>query len=140
MNTFDVLGWLPAPVHLKPATASVLRRMFEDPLRYAGLSDLGADFGIPVGTLRWWMRKKSLPTPSHWLQAARALRVAETISASPQRSIFRIGRDLGFSDHTAVVRLLRRQFGLTAREAREGLPPEVLMDRWWERSRRNVHA
>lgn len=140
-HAFDVLGWLERKhVHLRPGTAYVLRHLIENPTRYAGIADLAADFGFCPTRLRFWMRKKNLPPPARWLHLARALHYARLLHERRDHSVYRVSVSVGFSDHSSLSRLLTAQFGITATEAKEGIPPEVLMERWWEKeqSRKRV--
>lgn len=140
---FDVLGWVRAKgVTLRPGPAYMLRGLFENPGKYLEVGDWCDDFGISESTLRQWMRKKRLPAPARWLVMSKALNAATLIHQNPHRSILRLAHDLGYADHTAVIKLLGSQFGITATGARNRLSPEVLLERWWEKqqAKRVAHA
>lgn len=127
----DVVEWLRLQgVRMNPNIAELVERIFALAPEHADLFRVLACCGIAQTTARFRMHKKGLPTPGRWFQAARALHAALRLQAEPEVPTTRLAHDMGFADHSALIHLLRRSFGLGSHEIRDTLGWEWLLHRW----------
>lgn len=116
-----------------PHIAFVVREIFRQATQYEGVTALLGSIGVSERTTRQRFRKKRLPQPSLWFQAARALRAALAIQYKPNISVLQASRRLGYHDQSGLTRQISRCFGCKPREIQGTLGWEWLMSRWWER-------
>ncbi|MQA92848.1 MAG: helix-turn-helix domain-containing protein [Gemmatimonas sp.] len=132
----DVVDWLRLrSIRPSPNQADLLERIFTDAPNHSELATLLGDQHISPSSARARLRKRGLPPPSRWLQAARAIHAALRIQARPEASVTAIALQLGFTDHSALVHLLRRSLGVSVRQIRGTLGWEWLLDRWLRSNR-----
>lgn len=132
----DVVDWLRLrPIRLNPNQADLLDRIFTEAPAHSDLTTLLDRHRIPPSTARFRIRKRGLPSPNRWFQAARAIHAALRLQAWPELSIASVARQLRFADHSALAHLLRRSLGVTSHEIRGTLGWEWLLDRWLNSSR-----
>lgn len=126
----DVAGWLRGKgVNLRYGDAAIIEHILtETPCSVT-------EVGVPESSLRFRFRKKGLPPAGKWIQLASAIGVARAIQADADESVMRIAFKFGYSDHSAVAHLLRRNLAVTPSELREGPPLDLgaVLDEWWER-------
>jgi methylphosphotriester-DNA--protein-cysteine methyltransferase len=131
-RAFPVLDWLATKsVYLRPAPAYLVRHVFEHPAQYREWGEVLAALSLSAATPTMWMKKKRLPAPGRWLQAARALRAVAAIRTHPELTIQRIAIEIGYDDHSGISHAVSRSFGIRASDCRQRLDPVVLMDAWW---------
>jgi AraC-like DNA-binding protein len=127
----NVIDWLRLhAIRLNPHLTDLLECFFAEAPEHADLSSLLAVHRIPQSTVRFRLRKKSLPAPGHWFQLARAIHAALRLQADPGVSIAAIAQQMGFTDHSALAHLLRRSLGVRSQEIRGTLGWEWLLHRW----------
>lgn len=128
----SVVDWLRLrSVRLSPNLADLIERLVAEAPKHPDAGRLLEACRIPQATARWRLRKRGLPAPSRWFQAARALHAALRLQARPEASTMEIARQIGFADHSALIHLFRRSFGMGATEIRCTLGWEWLLDRWF---------
>lgn len=128
----SVVAWLRLrSVRLNPNLADLIERLVAEAPKHPDAGRLLEACRIPQATARWRLRKRGLPPPSRWFQAARALHAALRLQAQPEASTTEIARQIGFADHSALIHLFRRSFGMGATEIRCTLGWEWLLDRWF---------
>jgi AraC-like DNA-binding protein len=127
----DVVEWLGLfGIRLTPTLNHLVSHIFSDAPRFREVADLLRDIGAAESSTRFRFRKKGLPAPSRWLQAARGLHAALRIQLEPERSILAHACDLGYADHSALCHQMRRLFGTTPAAVRGTLGWEWLLERW----------
>lgn len=127
----DVVEWLGLfGIRTTPTIAHLIAQIFTDAPRYTEVGSLLRSIGAAESSTRFRFRKKGLPAPSRWLQAARALHAALLIQMEPSRSILAHACTLGYADHSALCHQMKRVFGTTPAAVRETLGWEWLMERW----------
>jgi len=127
----DVVEWLGLfGLRLTPTLNHLVAHIFSDAPRYREVADLLRGIGAAESSTRFRFRKKGLPAPSRWLQAARGVHAALRIQLEPERSILAHACELGYSDHSALCHQMRRLFGTTPAVVRETLGWEWLLERW----------
>lgn len=136
----QVAEWLTERgVRLRPRPALLLQSLLDSP-HFESWTEVALVNDIAPSTARFWMRKKGLPAPTRWHQLSRALHAAQCINEASNIPLATIAKGLGFQDHTALVRLLDRAFGITTSDARRSFDPAALMNLWWERRAALVEA
>jgi len=136
-GAFPILQWLREKgVRLKPGPSHLLRYTFENAGAYREVGELLDDAGVSDSTARAWMVKKSLPSPSAWLELARALHVGRSIYEHPWLSAHEIGTLNGYADRSGMSKLLARNFELCLPDLQARFEPAELVEAWWERSTR----
>lgn len=136
-----VLEWLRLrSIRLNPNLADLIERLLTAAPQHADVNCLLDACRIPQATARWRLRKRGLPPPSRWFHLARAVHAALRLQAQPDASTSVIARQFGFGDHSALAHLLRRTFGVQAREIRGTLGWEWLLDRWFTANRAYTHT
>ena len=132
-----MLEWLAEKGYrLKAAPAFTLRHLFEHQERFQTMEELADDARIAPSVFRFQMRKKGLPAPSLWVQAARGLTLARAVHDNPHASLGALGRRLGYADHVGMLRSIERPFDVRHPRVRAEYDPMDLMDRWWKKARR----
>jgi AraC-like DNA-binding protein len=127
----DVVEWLGLfGLRLTPTLSHLITHIFSDAPRFREVADLLREIGAAESSTRFRFRKKGLPAPSRWLQAARGLHAALRIQLDPERSILAHACDLGYADHSALCHQMRRLFGTTPAAVRGTLGWEWLLERW----------
>ena len=127
----DVVEWLTLfGIRLTPTVSYLVSQIFIDAPRYTEVRALLKSIGAAESSTRFRFRKKGLPAPSRWLQAARALHAALRIQLEPEKSILSHACGLGYSDHSALCHQMKRTFGTTPAAVRETLGWEWLLERW----------
>ena len=127
----DVLEWLQMRgIRMSPALAYLVWQIFARAPFHPDLSGLCREIGVVESSARFRFHKKSLPAPSRWLQAARALHAALRLQAEPERPLLRLALELGYSDHSALSHQIHRTFGVRAGAIRDTLGWEWLLERW----------
>ena len=127
----DVVEWLSLfGLRLSPTLNHLVTRIFTDAPCYSEIGPLLQSIGAADSSTRFRFRKKGLPPPSRWLQAARALHAALRIQLEPGMSILAHACALGYADHSALCHQMKRAFGTTPAAVRETLGWEWLLERW----------
>jgi AraC-like DNA-binding protein len=127
----DVAEWLPlCGVRLTPILRHLVAEIFSRAPEHLELGPLLHSIGAAESSTRFRFRKKGLPAPSRWLQAARALHAALRIQGDPERSILAHACELGYADHSALCHQMKRVFGVTPAAVRDTLGWEWLLARW----------
>jgi AraC-like DNA-binding protein len=135
----DVLEWLALRgTPLSPALGHLVGCIFRCAAREPELGPLLRRCGEADRTARARFRRRGLPAPNAWHQAARALAAALRLQRDPGLPLLRAAFELGYTDHSALSHQLRRAFGVRASEARATLGWEWLMDRWARRALREA--
>src|SRR5690606_1163570 len=132
------VGFAPARVdcpavsglRLSPTISHLIPQIFTDAPRYTEVGALLRSIGAAESSTRFRFRKKGLPAPSRWLQAARALHAAMRIQLEPEKSILAHACAMGYADHSALCHQMKRTFGTTPATVRATLGWEWLMERW----------
>lgn len=128
----DVSEWLDLRgVSMPPRLTRVIREAIRQP--DSALHVMLRDLGEGERGTRNRFRELGLPAPSRWMTMARALRVALHLQANPGDPLMSISFELGYADHSALSRHLRKVFGLTPGAIRATLGWEWLLDRWLQR-------
>lgn len=130
----DVAEWfaLRDPL-LSPDLLHLIRQVFRCASDHAEITTLLRSAGTSERTARARLRKRGLPPPGSWLQAARALRAALRLQCDPPVPLLSLALELGYSDHSALSHQLGRVFGVGSSAIRELLGWEWLLDRWARR-------
>ena len=133
-EAFPVLDWLKEKgVRLRPAPAYVLRYLFENADGIRTVEDLCEQTRCAQSSVRFMLRKKSLPPAQVWVQVARLLDMRRRMGAEPEVSVEQLAFREGLCGHSALSHRFRYHFGVSARGA--VLCSEAdLMERWWERA------
>lgn len=127
----SVVEWLTLRgIPSSPMLGHLIHQIFSHSGRHAEVADLLRTIGEPETSARFRFRKKGLPSPRRWLQAARALRIAMRIQAEPQLPLLRIALELGYGDHSALSQAVMRSFRVRPVRLRGTLGWEWLLDRW----------
>lgn len=127
----DVVEWLSLfGLRLTPTVGYLIAQIFTDAPHHSEVGALLRSIGAAESSTRFRFRKKGLPAPSKWLQAARALHAALRIQLDPQKSILAHACALGYSDHSALCHQMKRTFRTTPAVVRETLGWEWLLERW----------
>jgi AraC-like DNA-binding protein len=127
----DVVEWLGLfGLRLTPTLNHLIGHIFSRAPEYREVADLLREIGAAESSTRFRFRKKGLPGPSRWLQAARGLHAALRIQIDPDRSILTHAVEIGYADHSALCHQMRRLFGTTPAMVRETLGWEWLLERW----------
>lgn len=134
-----VVEWLRLrAVRLNPNVADLIARLIAGASEYPDVTSVLDAEHILQSTARWRLHKRRLPGPGRWFQTGRALHAALRLQASPDATTAEIAHELGFSDHSALVHLLRRTLGVGTRQIRDTLGWEWLLDRWFASTRTPV--
>jgi AraC-like DNA-binding protein len=127
----DVVEWLSLfGLRLSPTLSHLISQIFADAPRFTEIGALLQSIGAAESSTRFRFRKKGLPAPSRWLQAARGLHAALRIQLEPEKSILAHACALGYADHSALCHQMKRVFGTTPAAVRETLGWEWLLERW----------
>jgi AraC-like DNA-binding protein len=127
----DVVEWLSLfGLRLTPTLSHLISQIFTDAPRFTEVGMLLKSIGAAESSTRFRFRKKGLPAPSRWLQAARALHAALRIQLQPEKSILAHACALGYADHSALCHQMKRIFRTTPAMVRETLGWEWLLERW----------
>jgi AraC-like DNA-binding protein len=127
----DVVEWLTLfGLRLSPTLSHLISQIFTDAPRFTEVGALLHSIGAAESSTRFRFRKKGLPAPSRWLQAARGLHAALRIQLEPEKSILAHACALGYADHSALCHQMKRVFGTTPAAVRETLGWEWLLERW----------
>ncbi|MEX2571138.1 MAG: helix-turn-helix domain-containing protein [Gemmatimonadota bacterium] len=127
----EVVDWLPLfGLRLSPTLNHLICEIFTEAPRFSEIGPLLKSLGAAESSTRFRFRKKGLPAPSRWLQAARALHAALRIQLEPEKSILTHACALGYADHSALCHQMKRVFRTTPAAVRETLGWEWLLERW----------
>jgi AraC-like DNA-binding protein len=127
----DVVEWLSLfGLRLTPTLNHLIGHIFTDAPQHREVSSLLHGIGAAESSTRFRFRKKGLPAPSRWLQAARGLHAALRIQLESEKSILAHACALGYADHSALCHQMKRLFGTTPAAVRETLGWEWLLERW----------
>lgn len=127
----DVGEWLRLRgVSLSPVVTHIIRQVFCLAHRHSRIHDVLHRIGEAESSVRARFRKKGLPPPHRWLQAARALHAALEVQASPGEPLLRIAVEGGHCDAAALSKLIHAVFGIRPSALRGTLGWEWLLDRW----------
>lgn len=127
----DVTEWMTlSGMRLSPALAHLIEQVFAHAEKVEDVAELLRRVGESETSVRFRLRKKRLPSPRRWLQAARALRIALRVQARPATSLMEIAFEMGYADHSAISQLVQRTFGLRPNKLRGTLGWEWLLHRW----------
>jgi AraC-like DNA-binding protein len=131
----DAGDWL----HLRglapsPALGHIVRQVFLLAPRFSRIHPLLECIGEAESSVRARFRKKRLPPPHRWLQAARALYAAVEIQGRPGEPLLRIAGAGGFGDAAALSKQVHAAFGIRPSALRGTLGWEWLLDRWTQRA------
>jgi AraC-like DNA-binding protein len=127
----DVVEWLALfGIRLSPTLGHLISEIFSAAPRFTEVGPLLHSIGAAESSSRFRFRKKGLPAPSRWLQAARGLHAALRIQLEPQKSILAHACALGYADHSALCHQMKRLFGTTPAAVRQTLGWEWLLERW----------
>ena len=135
----DVVDWLRLrALPLNPELEFIVHGIFEHARHSREVSAACQRFGEPGSSARARFRKKGLPPPSAWHQAARALYASLRIQGEPDTSLTLIAWEHGYGSHASLSRQFVRVFGLRPSSLRETLGWEWLLARWHARAMRGV--
>jgi AraC-like DNA-binding protein len=127
----DVVEWLTLfGLRLTPTLNHLISHIFSDAPQHREVSGLLREIGAAESSTRFRFRKKGLPAPSRWLQAARGLHAALRIQVEPEKSILTHACTLGYADHSALCHQMKRLFGTTPAAVRDTMGWEWLLERW----------
>lgn len=127
----DVVEWLTLfGFRLSPVLNHLISHIFTSAPHYSEIGDLLRSMGAAESSTRFRFRKKGLPAPSRWLQAARGVHAALRIQLDPERSILSHACALGYADHSALCHQMKRLFDTTPAAVRGTLGWEWLLERW----------
>ncbi len=127
----DVVEWLSLfGLRLTPTLNHLIAHIFSDAPYHREVSGLLREIGAAESSTRFRFRKKGLPAPSRWLQAARGLHAAMQIQLEPEKSILAHACTLGYADHSALCHQMKRLFGTTPAAVRDTMGWEWLLERW----------
>jgi AraC-like DNA-binding protein len=130
----SVVEWLDScRVPLSPNLAYVVRTIFAGAARHAELGPLLRERGLSEHGTRERFRKKGLPLPKRWHQAARALHAAIALQRHPTRCVLDLALELGYSSDAALSRQLHQAFGVRPVQVRGTLGWEWLLHAWLHR-------
>ncbi|HEU0079503.1 MAG TPA: helix-turn-helix domain-containing protein [Longimicrobiaceae bacterium] len=127
----DAVDWL----HLRglavsPALAHIVRHVFALAPQHSRIHPLLDCLGEAESSVRARFRKKGLPPPHCWLQAARALYAAVEIQGRPGEPLLRIADTGGYGDAAALSKQVYGAFGIRPSALRGTLGWEWLLDQW----------
>jgi AraC-like DNA-binding protein len=127
----DVVEWLTLfGLRHSPTLSHLVSEIFTRAPHFTEMGSLLRSIGAADSSARFRFRKKGLPAPSRWLQAARGLHAALRIQTEPDKSILAHACALGYADHSALCHQMKRMFGTTPAAVRETLGWEWLLERW----------
>ena len=127
----DVEEWLSLRrPQLPPDLSSLIRQIFRYAATGATVVPLLKQIGESERTARARFRKRALPPPGCWLQAARAVHAALRVQRDQSTPLLTLAVRLGYSDHSALSHQLLRMFGVRGRTVRRLLGWEWLLDQW----------
>jgi AraC-like DNA-binding protein len=130
----DVVEWLRLRrTALNPELEHVIHGIFEYALHTREVSETCRIIGEPESSARARFRKKGLPPPSAWHQAARSLYAALRMQENPACSVEAVAYEQGYGSHASLSRQLYRVFGLRPSALRGTLGWEWLLIRWQAR-------
>lgn len=110
-------------------TARVIRKIIDLSADLRSVSAVSRSLYLSRRALGRRLMSRGLPVPSHWLQAARLLRVATRLQNS-DATVSSIAMDIGYPDGFSVSNQMERLFGCRPSEARERLGWEWLLESW----------
>lgn len=127
----DVVEWLTLfGIRLTPTLAHLISEIFTSAPAFTEVGALLQSMGAAESSTRFRFRKKGLPPPSRWLQAARGIHAALRIQLEPEKSILSHACTLGYADHSALCHQMKRLFGTSPAAVRETMGWEWLLERW----------
>ena len=126
----DYLSWRGLGVDRD--TAHVIRQIVDLSADLRSVSGVSRSLYLSRRALGRRLMSRGLPVPSHWLQAARLLRVATRLQNS-DATVSSVAVDLGYPDGFSVSNQMERLFGCRPTEARERLGWEWLLEAWLRR-------
>lgn len=130
----EVVEWLTLfGLRLSPMLNHLIEQIFTNAPHFTEVGQLLSSIGAAESSTRFRFRKKRLPAPSRWFQAARGLHAALQIQLEPRKSILAHACALGYADHSALCHQMKRVFGTTPALVRQTLGWEWLLERWVER-------
>ncbi|MEQ1857188.1 MAG: AraC family transcriptional regulator [Longimicrobiales bacterium] len=126
----DYLNW--RGIGVDRETAHVIRRIIDLSRELRSVSAVSRSLYLSRRALGRRLMSRGLPVPSHWLQAARLLRVATRLQNS-DATVSSVAVDVGYPDGFSVSNQMERLFGCRPTEARERLGWEWLLEAWLRR-------
>jgi AraC-like DNA-binding protein len=126
----DYLNW--RGIGVDRDTAHVIRRIVDLSAELRSVSAVSRSLYLSRRALGRRLLSRGLPVPSHWLQAARLLRVATRLQNS-DATVSSVAIDTGYPDGFSVSNQMERLFGCRPTEARERLGWEWLVEAWLRR-------
>jgi len=126
----DYLTW--RGIGVDRETAHVIRKIIDLSADLRSVSAVSRGLYLSRRALGRRLLSRGLPVPSHWLQAARLLRVASRLQNS-DATVSSIAVELGYPDGFSVSNQMERLFGCRPTEARERLGWEWLVEAWLRR-------
>jgi AraC-like DNA-binding protein len=126
----DYLSW--RGIGVDRETAHVVRKIIDLSADLRSVSAVSRSLYLSRRAIGRRFLSRGLPVPSHWLQAARLLRVATRLQNS-EATVGSIAVDVGYPDGFSVSNQMERLFGCRPTEARERLGWEWLVEAWLRR-------
>lgn len=113
-------------------TAHVIRKIIDLSADLRSVSGVSRSLYLSRRALGRRLMSWGLPVPSHWLQAARLLRVTTRLQNS-DATVSSVAAGMGYPDGFSVSNQMERLFGCRPTEARERLGWEWLLEAWLRR-------
>lgn len=126
----DYLAWRGLGVDRD--TAHVIRRIVDLSGELRSVSAVSRSLYLSRRALGRRLMSRGLPVPSHWLQAARLLRVATRLQ-NCDATVSSIAIDVGYPDGFSVSNQMERLFGCRPSDVRTRLGWEWLLEAWLKR-------
>jgi AraC-like DNA-binding protein len=126
----DYLAWRGLGVDRD--TAHVIRRIIDLSGELRSVAAVSRSLYLSRRALGRRLMSRGLPVPSHWLQAARLLRMASRLQ-NTNETVSSIAVDLGYPDGFSVSNQMERLFGCRPSEVRVRLGWEWLLEAWLRR-------
>ena len=122
----------PQTVRERPGTAQERKLLMEQIAAYVDanltgkitLKQVAAHFRISVSTVTQLFQKKTQNTFHHFLTNRRMEKARNLIREGLPLAM--VGRAIGYRDHSTFYRAFRQTFGISPREYRKKLHPEVV--------------
>lgn len=112
--------------------ARLVRQMVDLSIEVQTITGLARRLYISRRALGRRLVKHGLPVPSHWLQAARLLRLATRLQ-NTQTSVFSVAYQAGYPDGFSVSNQMYRLIGYRPSQVRRFLGWEWILEAWLKR-------
>jgi len=126
----DYLSWRGLGVDRD--TAHIIRRIVDLSAELRSVSAMSRSLYLSRRALGRRFMSRGLPVPSHWLQAARLLRIASRLQNS-EATVASIAIEHGYPDGFSVSNQMERLIGYRPSEIRERLGWEWILEAWLRR-------